>query len=256
MADITVALPSGESVTVAADALTLPEGTGLYGGDFGAPEGFTASDRFEAELERRADSKITKAGYLKPEDAYADDALRKQLAKRGIELDDEFKPIGKLTPEQREAIANAIREDEVAPLQTKYQEATTALESLKSEKLRLDLRGEMGDDLKATAFKPVVPGVPSQFDAIVANLVKRDDDGKPYFEGEGGIPDYNVSDALRKHIKKHAPDLLEDKRQRGAGLDGSPGGGGTKQMTRSQFDALSPDARMAFVKGGGKIVDG
>jgi len=255
LADITVTLPDGNAVTVAPDALTLPEGTGLYGGDFGAPEGFTPSDRFENELARRVEGKLSKGGYLTPEEAYAPDALKKQFQRLGIEVDEDLKPVAKLTAEQRDSIASLIREDEVAPLQQQLADISSKYEAVQAEKLRFELRNALTGELAEDVFKPLAPGVPSQFDSIVASLVTRDDDGSPVFMGEGGIPDRKVAEALLKHIGKHAKHLLADKRQRGGGLDGSRGSGDGKTMQRAHFESLSPDAQMKFITGGGQLID-
>lgn len=242
---------------VPADGYKLPEGVALYGGDYGDPTGYTKSDRFNSEVDRRVQGLLRNEGYMRPEDAQTDDWFKNLAQKRGIELGDDLKPVGKITSDQRDAIARAVRADEVEPLKGQLADATGQLAALQAQQLRYDLQQKLSDDLKPDAFRPVVDGQPdtSPFGALVAALVKRDDDGRPYYEGEGGVPNYDVSAALLKYVAKNRKDFLADVRQRTAGPGGRPGAGQGTVMRRADFDALPAQSQVAFIAKGGSVTD-
>lgn len=256
MADITVTLPDGSTHTVSPDSLTLPEGVGLYGGDLGEPEGYTKADRFASELERRVEAKIRNGGYLKPDEAYSDEALKKVLRQRGIEVGDDLKPVMKLDPETLNRYKQDWAKDELEPVKTEVEALRTENLTLRRENVASRVQGALLGELKEGAFKPALPGTPSPFEALMGHFVRFDDEGKAFFQaGEGAMPEYDIEKAVLAYVKKHNADLLADKRQRGGGLDGKPGPGGGKVMSRADFERLAPAAQAAFVRDGGTITD-
>lgn len=78
-------------------------------------------------------------------------------------------------------------------------------------------------------------------------LLFKSDDGKlvPVKDGVAGIA-------------KTRPELLQPTGTGGAGVRqaNAGSGGGEKTMTRSEFEAASPSARMAHAKAGGQVIEG
>lgn len=241
MDPIKVTLPDGAAVEVTPDALALPEGYGLYGPDT-PPDGYTRSDRFDAELTRRLDGKLKNGGYLKAEDAETDDFFAKLARKRGIQLGDDLKPIAQLDPEKLKGYERQWEEDKLKPVATEAERLKAENERLMRANVNATAQAALLDALKPDVFKPPVPGTPSTFDALVQHFVKFDDEGRPYFQaGADGMPEPDVPAAILKYLRKHNADLLLDKRNGSSGL--TPGGdGGAKTITREAFDKL-PEAQ-------------
>lgn len=63
------------------------------------------------------------------------------------------------------------------------------------------------------------------------------------------------SSALMEHLRKEFPFLVDGSSATGGGASSSAGGGAAKQISRSDFDKLPADRKMAFVKNGGIIQD-
>lgn len=225
--EITVTTDAGE-VSVPLDAVrnALPEGTGFYGGDFGDPEGYERADSFKQKLDKRVTSILKNEGYVKPEDAYSDDALKKVLRSKGIELGDDMKPVVKLDPETLNRYKSDWAKDELEPIRTEAETLRQQNTSLRRENVASRTQSKLLDELKADAFKPALPGTPSTFDALMAHFVQFDDDGKAYFQaGSDAMPEYDIPKAVLGYVAKNNKDLLADKRQAG-GTPGQGGGGG------------------------------
>ena len=79
------------------------------------------------------------------------------------------------------------------------------------------------------------------------DILFKTDDGKlvPVADGVAGVA-------------KSRPELLKSTGTGGAGArtTGAGGGGGPKKVTRTDFETLSPAARMEHVKSGGHVIDG
>lgn len=79
------------------------------------------------------------------------------------------------------------------------------------------------------------------------DLLYKTDDGKlvPVADGVAGVA-------------KSRPELLKSAGTGGAGVKSASAGstGGAKQVTRKDFEALTPGARMEHVKAGGQVVEG
>ena len=258
MADITVTLADGNTAVVSADAIALPEGAGFYGADFGDPEGYQRADTFNANVDRRVQSIVSKRDkYVPAEETTSDEFFATLAKRRGIQLDDNLKPVAQIDPEKLSSFKATWAKDELEPLRTEAEALRKQNTSLLRENVTSRTQATLLGELKDDAFKPALPGTPSPFDALLQHFVQFDDEGKAYFQaGADAMPEYEIDKAVLAYVKKHNPDLLADKRQRGGGLDGDPGGGGGKQMNRTQFDALSPDAQMKFIQAGGKVVEG
>lgn len=63
------------------------------------------------------------------------------------------------------------------------------------------------------------------------------------------------SAALMEHLKKEFPFLVDGSSASGGGASSSNSSGAAKQISRSEFDRMPADKRMAFVKNGGAITD-
>lgn len=236
----------GQTLTVPATAVTLPEGAGFYGGDFGDPDGYKRADAFETALDERARSIVSKRGLLDPKDAESDDFFKRLAKKRGIELGDDLKPVAQLDPEKLKHYRQTWADEELAPVLSEAEQVKAENAALREENLLASLSNGLRTELKPDAFKPIVPGVPSAFEAAATRLIKRDDEGKPYFEGEGGIPDYDYQKAFLKHLSRHAPDLMQDHRNGSSGFSDKGGAANGRVYTRQQFDAM-PDAQRAEI---------
>ena len=83
-------------------------------------------------------------------------------------------------------------------------------------------------------------------------------DGKPMFSQRhpGEVADFDEGLELMVEAYPNKAAILRSTGASGGGARGAgqSGGGGAKQMTRAQFDALDPMARAAAVKGGTAIV--
>lgn len=219
----------------------LPEGVGFYGGDFGAPEGFVDpnSEAFTSRLDRHAKSVIQKGGYVKAEDAESDDYFAKLARKRGIELGDDLKPVTKLDQNALSGYHDAWAEEHLNPVKSRAEELERANAALRQENTLAKTQGALLGEFRPEVFESKVPGVPSKFEMAVKNLVGYDEEtGAPYFDKGNGIRETDVAKALLEHFKKHDPESLADKRQRGAGPGGQPGGGGGDETMEQRAERL------------------
>lgn len=94
--------------------------------------------------------------------------------------------------------------------------------------------------------------------------VQLGEDGSPsvrYYQPDGETP-LALSDGVKPHdviaqdIIGSMPEALRPRNgQRGSNL-ASAGTGGRTAISRSQFDGMSPEAKMGFIREGGQVVDG
>lgn len=63
------------------------------------------------------------------------------------------------------------------------------------------------------------------------------------------------TNALMAHLTKEYPFLVDGSNATGGGAQSSSGGGASKNVNRTEFDNMSPDKKMAFLKDGGIVED-
>ena len=63
------------------------------------------------------------------------------------------------------------------------------------------------------------------------------------------------SAALMDHLKKEFPFLVDGSSATGGGASSSSSSGAAKQISRAEFDRITPDRKMSFIKDGGAIED-
>jgi DNA repair exonuclease SbcCD ATPase subunit len=63
------------------------------------------------------------------------------------------------------------------------------------------------------------------------------------------------SAALMDHLKKEFPFLVDGSSATGGGASSSSSSGAAKQISRAEFDRMTPDRKMSFIKDGGAIED-
>ncbi|MEM6326029.1 MAG: hypothetical protein AAF791_02830 [Bacteroidota bacterium] len=251
---ITVAI-GDETHEVPASAVTLPEGAGFYGGDFGAPSGYADAETIRRRLDAHGKAVIKNGGYLTKEEAYSPDALKAHFTGRGVDFSEDGLPIGKLDPERVNAMKAQWKATEVDPLAAERDALSGTVADLRSQVVAATVKTALMPELSPDAFKPAVPGVPSPVESIISAGVRHDDDGRPFFQIGEGVPEYDVPKGILDYVTTHARSMLADKTQGGAGSGGQfRGGGGNKQMARADFEKLAPAAAADFIKKGGTIV--
>lgn len=110
------------------------------------------------------------------------------------------------------------------------------------------------------ASKLAVPGSADALALPIKQRLKMEiRDGKAVTvvtDANGSASAYSLDD-LEKEFQNnpaYAPIIVGSKAT-GGGANGSNGGAGNNQVTRSDFDAMAADKKMSFIKEGGKIVD-
>ena len=137
--------------------------------------------------------------------------------------------------------------------------------SARSEKLTGKLTRTLVDNAAIIAIKELegdaellLPHVRSRVHVIEENddfkPVVLDELGEPAYDGEGN----NVSiKSYVKGLQKKFPGAFKGAGSTGSGSKaGGAAAPGPKEMPRSQFEKLGPTEQMAFVKSGGKPIDG
>lgn len=237
----------GQTLEVPHTAIALPEGAGFYGADFGDPSNYTANERFESEVQRRADSKVKKGGYLTKEDAYKPDALKQFYAAKGIELDEDGLPVAKHDPDKLKAFRSAWEEEAVTPLKAQIADMEAKYAAVRESQLAGQiLAAATAAGVKAERLKPVFEGQAPEILQVVRPVLKASDEGEGFFYEKGGFP-VAVSDQdgfaglgkLFADLRKGRPDLFDDTRNGSSGFTDNGRGGG-RTMTRADFDALPP----------------
>jgi hypothetical protein len=248
----------GQTITVPIDKLTLPEGyTIIQPGQ--TPEGFMPSAAFTAELDRRT------KGLKRPDDLLGDDDFFKRAAqKRGIDLGEDLKPVGKLDPEKVKQLQAAWEAEKLEPVLKERDDFRKEADSGRHGNLIRDLlQAAPETGLKPTRLKTIFEGETPEFIERAANAFEWDADrkawffknavsGQPEYEGAGYAGPRKYLEMLRKRDKDF--EYFDDKRPGGSGYD-KPGFGGSNTMTRKGFAGLNPQAQSDFVMNGGAVVD-
>lgn len=252
-----------QTITVPIDKLTLPEGYNLLAPGQ-APDGFMPSNTFQAELDRRS------KGLKKPDDLLGDDDFFKRAAsKRGIDLGEDLKPVGKLDPEKVKQLQDAWKAEHLQPI---LQERDTLKEKADKARRRVLMADIMQASeetgVKRDRLKSIFGDGPSEFVKELASRAQWDDDKEAWFFSDSmGNPMYadlpqngnpyagpkKMLEALRKGDKEFV--YFDDKRPGSSGFDKNGSTIGLKTMARAQFDALHESQKPAFFKGGGQVVD-
>lgn len=158
----------------------------------------------------------------------------------------------------QEAVANATRQAEEKQRQLTEQ----------NEKLTSDLNNHIiGGAFAGSKFiseKLIIPGDIAQkvfgdrFKVEGGKLVPMGADGNPIFSATNHGNHADFEEALSVMVNQYANKdaILKGSGASGGGASGGQGGGaGGKTMSRAQFDAATPAAKMEFAKAGGKVTD-
>lgn len=164
------------------------------------------------------------------------------------------------------AIEEAARKSgDVAALEKSWSDKLAAREAaLTAER---DALGNVVRDLTVNSTATQLAAklaVPGSADVLLPHIKNRlaleTQDGKPVVRvlGADGKPSAASVDDLAKEIAgdtRFAPLIVASMATGGGASGGRGGGAATKTVTRSAFDNMQPEARMAHVKAGGTITD-
>jgi len=87
--------------------------------------------------------------------------------------------------------------------------------------------------------------------------LKYTDDGLKVVDSSGDLTIASIDDLKREfhNDPRYASLLRGNKATGGSAVGSKEGGSAAKEMNRTDFDRLSPDKKMAFIKSGGKTTD-
>ena len=178
--------------------------------------------------------------------------------------------IDELLTEKKTVQQKAIEAEESARLETaeKLRKANDFEQLYNSSESERQKAAEELATLKANLQQQQVEGQASKVaasltkDTARANLLSQQISSRlSLVDGEVRVLDTNGNltvssvEELTQSIKAEYPFLVDGSQAAGGGATGgSSGAGDTKQVSRSDFDAMDTRKRMSFVKSGGKII--
>ena len=178
--------------------------------------------------------------------------------------------IDELLTEKKTVQQKAIEAEESARLETaeKLRKANDFEQLYNSSESERQKAAEELATLKANLQQQQVQGQASKVaasltkDTARANLLSQQISSRlSLVDGEVRVLDTNGNltvssvEELTQSIKAEYPFLVDGSQAAGGGATGgSSGAGDTKQVSRSDFDAMDNRKRMSFVKSGGKII--
>jgi hypothetical protein len=178
--------------------------------------------------------------------------------------------IDELLTEKKTVQQKAIEAEESARLETaeKLRKANDFEQLYNSSESERQKAAEELATLKANLQQQQVEGQASKVaasltkDTARANLLSQQISSRlSLVDGEVRVLDTNGNltvssvEELTQSIKAEYPFLVDGSQAAGGGATGgSSGAGDTKQVSRSDFDAMDNRKRMSFVKSGGKII--
>ena len=178
--------------------------------------------------------------------------------------------IDELLTEKKTVQQKAIEAEEAARLETaeKLRKANDFEQLYNSSESERQKAAEELATLKANLQQQQVEGQASKVaasltkDTARANLLSQQISSRlSLVDGEVRVLDTNGNltvssvEELTQSIKAEYPFLVDGSQAAGGGATGgSSGAGDTKQVSRSDFDAMDNRKRMSFVKSGGKII--
>jgi len=204
------------------------------------------SDEVKAQLAERVVAKSEfEAVSKKKEELLSETKAAKEAARKSEQ-------------ERQEALkSKAEKEGDVEALKKFYEEEKSKiaaeLDEIKTAGKRQKINGLAQDFVKSKFVDdPVV------FDAISSRFAGRLDirDGKPVvLSADGALTGMSIEDLQNEFLntdsyKRH---IVASRASGGSASGGNQGGGATKVMSKTQFDALDPSAKMDFMKAGGQI---
>jgi len=256
----------GEEVhEVDPSSLTAPDSHRLafYEADK-APDGFVSTKFMNEEMERRTSGKVNK------KDLFADDDFWKEFAgNRGVTLDKDGKPV-----QPKDIDVAKLHEDwkrqHLEPVTTKNQNLEKSLTELRDQnKLAALLRAAEQANVRKSMRTPIKNGT-SAIENFAASFFEYDPESRQFAQvkkrGEDGTVEFEYSPNPSQDRRyagfgdffgelKKQPEFEEwfDKEtQTGSGFR-TNGSGGSKRMTREQFEGMSPSDKTAFMKEGGEL---
>ena len=178
--------------------------------------------------------------------------------------------IDELLTEKKTVQQKAIEAEEAARLETaeKLRKANDFEQLYNSSESERQKAADELATLKANLQQQQVEGQASKVaasltkDTARANLLSQQISSRlSLVDGEVRVLDTNGNltvssvEELTQSIKAEYPFLVDGSQAAGGGATGgSSGAGDTKQVSRSDFDAMDNRKRMSFVKSGGKII--
>jgi hypothetical protein len=239
MADQTVKVKVGEDThELSFDQVELPDGFGIYGPDK-PPKGFMPQTTFEAELQRRLQ------GRVKADEIIADDDFFKKAAqKRGIQLSEDLKPIGKIDDAHLKQLQSEWESEKGGLIgELEQLRRSDLMRSILQAAPEVGIKQERLRSLFDSDYPEFVKEVASRFkyDAERKGFFFEDAQGNPVYSTEPGASNpYAGPKKLLEMLRQRDVDGLyfEDRRQSGSGFD-TNGRSGRTTWTREQINAMS-----------------
>lgn len=131
-------------------------------------------------------------------------------------------------------------------LEAKLESLQSGIANEKKSSASLRLAGELAEGHNAELL--------SEF---IGRRLKYTDDGLKVVDNSGDLTIASVDDLKREfqNDPRYASLLRGNKATGGSAVGSKEGGSAAKEMNRADFDRLSPDKKMAFVKSGGITTD-
>lgn len=156
-----------------------------------------------------------------------------------------------------------VKEEAIKAVKAEYEPFREKAETLEQE-LRNEKIGGSFARSKYIGDKLSIP--PDLAQARFGNQFKLEEGGVVAYDQHGNkvysrsrpgeVADFDEAMEIIVDQYPYKDNILKSSGASGGGAAPSAGGGGKNQVTRSQFDSMSPGERMEFSKGGGKVVDG
>lgn len=210
-------------------------GGGGSGGDGGQPN---PADEIKAQLEAiqaenaRLQAKLAEAN----KHAKAAEREREEAARKKAEAEGNYQQLFQSSEKERESLAAQLAEFQGRIANKEVRETA------------LKMAGELADGANIELLAE-----------FITRRLKFTDEGIKVIDDSGNLTVSKLDD-LKKEFSGSAryASLIKGRQSSGGGASGganSGGGAASEMISRAEFDALDPVARMKFVKRGGKITD-